>query len=77
MYVVAGNPHSGCRRGGRISVDKYIKKKLRILEDLCLITSYDDHTEYQDRYNAAIKASDGDPSTAVDEEHYRILRKVF
>lgn len=62
---------------GRVRIEKYIEKNLKILEDLCIVTDDDLRKDYEDRYYAAIKASDGDPYVAVDEEHYRILRKVF
>lgn len=70
MHVVAGNVCLDFRP----PIDRYVKKKLGILEDMCIITCDEDRIECRDRYYAAIKASDGDPHNAVDEEHYRILR---
>ena len=71
---------------GRVGIDKYIKRKIEILVDLCIIPLEsktlkpikDIYNQYLDRYHAAMEASVGDPYSAVDEEHYRILReKVF
>lgn len=63
---------------GRVSIDKYIKKKLEILSDMCIVICDKDRKECKERYYDAMNASAGDPYMAVDEEHYRILReKVF
>lgn len=70
MGNVIHTPYFGNRR---IGIDKYIKKKLRILEDFCIITDDEDRALFEARYRDATEASDGDPYDAVDEAHYRIL----
>ena len=74
MEIKEPTPYFGKKH---IGIDKYINRNLRILEDMCIITDEDTRQEYKDRYYAAIKASDGNPYMAVDEEHYRILRKMM